>query len=214
MQPYLIIAFDKYNEPDFLLRVETIGLALPNNANFPVPWPAAVADPSAITTAVTNYGVAYKNAAGGDKAAIKVRVGQRTTLSTMLRNAAHYLEIVAAGNVAMLASTGYDLRKDVVKSLSQDPIEALANLKVTRTVLSGGLIVHAKADRRADIYHVQVASADPSVETNWGPTQEFVHCNRIELTGLTSGKVYYVRIRAFNKNGPGVWATSPGILVL
>jgi hypothetical protein len=61
---------------------------------------------------------------------------------------------------------------------------------------------------------VQVASADPSVATNWGATQEFVHCNRIELTGLTPNTTCYVRIRGFNKNGPGVWATSAGTLVL
>jgi hypothetical protein len=214
MQAHLIIYFDQYNEPDFLLRAETIAPSLVNNQNFPTPWPAAVPDPGAITTAVTSYGVAYKNAAGGDKTAIKVRSGLRTGLATMFRTTAHYLEIVANGDVAKLATTGYDLRKDIVKSLVQTPLDALTDLRVKRTALSGGLLVHAKANRRADVYHVQVAFADPAVEANWGPTLEFVHCNRIELDGLTPQKTYYVRIRGFNKNGPGVWATSAGILVL
>ena len=132
----------------------------------------------------------------------------------MLKTVAHYLEIVAAGDTAILATTGYELRKDIVKGVVAVVLEALQDLKVTRTPLSGGLLVHAKAEPHADVYHVQIASADPSVEANWGPTTEYVHCNRIELTGLTPNKTYYVRIRGFNKHGPGVWATSPGILVL
>jgi hypothetical protein len=214
MQPYLIVSFDRYNEPSSLLRVETIAPSLTGNANFPTPWPAQVPDPAAISSAVTNFQVAYKNAAGGDRAAIKVRKGQRTALSTMLRTTAHYLEIVAAGDVAKLATTGYGMRKDVVKSIAATPLGALTGLKVTRAPLSGGLIVHATAASQADVYHVQVATADPSVAANWGPTQEFVHCNRIALTGLTPNQTAYVRIRGFNKNGPGVWTTSAGILVL
>jgi len=214
MQPHLIISFSKYSEPGFLLLVENIEPSLLNNANFPTPWGTQVPDPTAISTAVTGYKAAYKNASGGDRALIKVRKGQRTALSKMLGKAAHYLEIVADGDVAKLATTGYDLRKDIVKSIVVSPLDALTGLKVSRTALSGGLLVHARAERLADVYHVQIASADPSVEANWGPTQEFVHCNRIELTGLTPNKTYYVRIRGFNKHGPGVWATSPGIQVL
>jgi hypothetical protein len=214
MQPHLIISFDHYSEPGFLLRVETIASSLNPNANFPAPWPTQVPSPSQLTTTVAAYQVAYKNAAGGDKASIKVRKGQRTALSTMLQTVAHYLEIVANGNAGVLATSGYELRHDIVKSVLQTALGPLQNLKVTRASLSGGLLVHAKADPHADVYHVQTASADPSVEANWSATIEFVHCNRIELTGLTPSKTYYVRIRGFNRNGTGVWATSPGILVL
>ena len=101
-----------------------------------------------------------------------------------------------------------------VKSVLQTALGPLQNLKVTRASLSGGLLVHAKADPHADVYHVQMAFADPSVEANWSATIEYVHCNRIELTGLTPQKLYYVRLRAFNKNGNGLWVVSPGILVL
>jgi hypothetical protein len=214
MLPELIISFDHYNEAEYLLRVETIDTSLASNANFPVPWPAQVPAPATITTTVTNYKVAYKNASGGDKPAIKIRKGQRTALSTMLKTVAHYLEIVANGDAAVLATTGYELRQPIVKSVTQDVLGPLTNFKVSRGVASGTLVVHAKAEPRAAVYHVQTANADPSVEANWSATTEFEHCNRIELTGLTPQKLYYVRLRAFNKNGNGLWVVSPGILVL
>ena len=35
-----------------------------------------------------------------------------------------------------------------------------------------------------------------------------------EFSGLRPGKTYYARLRAFNKNGHGVWTTSAGIILL
>jgi len=46
MQPHLIISFDHYNEPDFMMRVEGISTSLDPNANFPAPWPAQVPAPA------------------------------------------------------------------------------------------------------------------------------------------------------------------------
>ena len=214
MQPFLIVSFEHYNEVEFLQRVEAIAPAVDPNANFPGPWPAPLMQPSWVTTTVAAYKAAYLAAAGGDKAKIKVRVAQRVALTKQLKPIAHYFEIVAAGDVSLLATTGYELRHDIVKSAAPEPVGALEDFKVTRAALSGGLIVHAKADPNADTYQVQIASADPSVAANWSAAGEFVHCNKIELMNLTPTKVYYVRMAGFNKAGLGVWTTSPGITVV
>jgi hypothetical protein len=214
MQPKLIISFDTLSEPQFLLRVSTIGTSLDGNLAFPGPWPAAVPAAGLIVTGVTTYQGAYKDAKDGDRVKIKVRKGQRVILSGQLKTVAGYLEIVAAGDVGMLATTGYELRHDIVKSTDQEPLAPLRGLKVIRGTLSGVLLVHAQADAFADVYDLQIAFADPAVEANWTDLGNYARCNRIELTGLTPQKTYYVRIRGFNKNGYGAWATSPGILVL
>jgi hypothetical protein len=214
MQPKLIISLDNLSEPDFLVRVESIGASLPGNAAFPEPWPAQVPAPGTILTAVTAYQATYNAAKDGDRAKIKIRTQARTSLTGQLKTVAPYLEIVAAGDVGKLATTGFQLRHDIVKSVAASPLSALGGLTVKRGALSGVLIVHARAEPAADVYNVQVASADPSVETNWSDAGTYSHCNRIELGGLTAGKTYYVRIRAFNKNGYGVWVASAGVLVL
>jgi hypothetical protein len=214
MQPKLIIAFEHLSEPAFLVRVESISTSVDGNPAFPVPWPGTVPAPSTIVTAVAAYQVVYAAAKDGDRARVKIRSAARKVLTGQLKTVAAYLEIVANGSTSVLATTGYDMRHDIVKSLVQTPLPAPEGLKVSRGALTGTLLVHAKAQASADVYIVQVASADPSVATNWTDVGTYPHCNRIELTGLTANKTYYVRICGFNKNGNGVWATSAGVLVL
>jgi len=214
MQPKLIISFEHLSEPGFLLLVTNVDTSLSTNNNFPLPWGNGVPTPAMISTAVAAYKLAYKAAEGGDRGLIKIRNTQRKALTAQLKKVAPYLEIVADGDAGVLATTGFTQRHDIVKGVAPVILAALTGLKVTRAALSGGLTVHAKADPHADVYHVQIASADPSVEANWSATVEYVHCNRIDLTGLTPTKTYYVRIRGFNKSGAGVWATSAGIVVL
>lgn len=214
MQPLLIISFESLSEPDFLVRVHTIDTSLANNALFPLPWPAPVPGPAEIKSDVADYEVAYGEAANGDRAKIKVRNDKRAALTAKLKKVAKYLEIVADGSVSALATTGFDLRQDIVKSTSTEPLPAPEDLRVTRAAISGGLLIHARALPGADVYDAQIATADPSVEASWIDAGTHARCNRIELTGLTPGKTHYVRLRGFNRNGHGVWATSAGILVL
>lgn len=214
MQAKVIISFENLSEPDFLARVETIGTSVTNNANFPEPWPAAVPPPAEISADVAAFKIAYQEAANGDRAKIKVRNDKRAALSAKLKKVGAYLEIVADGNVSVLSTSGFELRQDIVKSASKDPPPAPQDLKVNRGSLSGVLLIHARALPSVDVYDVQVATADPSVEASWSDAGTHTHCNRIEITGLTPGKTYYVRLRGFNKNGHGVWATSSGIPVL
>jgi hypothetical protein len=214
MKGKLIIGFENLSEPAFLLKIQAIAAALEGNANFPPPWPPQLVDPAKLVAQVSDYKDLYLAAQDGDRNNIKLRVTARVDLTDELKKIAPYLEIVADGDPGKLASSGYDQRHDIVKSAVVDPLGMLADLKVTRGVLPGTLHVHAKAEPKAISYHVQVALGDPSVESNWTAAGEFEHCNRIELTGLTTGKTYYVRICAFNKHGHGAWTTSAGVVVL
>lgn len=214
MKSQLITDFSTLNEPQFLLQVETISVALPSNAFFPLPWPAQVLAPPAMGLKVAAYQLAYNKAKDGDRTQIKARVTARILLTGEFQTVAHYLQIVSNGDASMLATTGFPLRQIGVKSISTNPLGAPLDLAVTRTALPGGLHVHARSLLRAYVYNLEIATGDPSVEANWSDAGIYPHCNHITLTGLTAGKTYYVRLRGFNRNGHGVWATSPGILVL
>ncbi len=214
MQPKLIISFEEYSEARFLARVVAIAASLVNSTDFPAPWPGSVLAPAALATAVANYQAAYKEASHGDRVKIAVRKGLRVQLTIELKKIAAYLEIVAAGDVGLLVTTGFELRRDIVRGLIVDPPSPMTGLKVTRGVLSGVLVFHAKADPTVSVYNLQIASGDPAVEANWSDVGSHKHCNRIQLTGLTPGKLYYMRIRGFNKNGYGPWTVSTGIVAL
>ncbi len=154
MQVHLIVSFDKYNEPTFLLRVETMPTSLPGNASYPAPGLPECPRRASIVAAVDTYKIAYKAASGGDKTAIKTRKGQRTALTTLLKSAAKYLEIVAAGDTAKLATTGYELSHIPVKTESLEVLGLLLGLKVKQGVAGGSLVVHATAGPRAAVYHL------------------------------------------------------------
>jgi hypothetical protein len=214
MQPRLIIGFDVLTQPQFLIRMQTIGGGLENNLNFPLPWPPEILSPAALVAAVKSFTDDYNAASNGDRALITARDKSRVSLTGKVQKIAHYLEIVADGDVAKLSTSGFELRHDIVKSVVVDPLGLLTGLTLTRGVLPGTLDFHAKAEPKALSYYLQLCSGDPAVEANWTDVGEYPHCNRIKLTGLTAGKTYYVRIRAFNKAGHGLWTTSAGMLVL
>ena len=74
--------------------------------------------------------------------------------------------------------------------------------------------VIASKVQKAVSYDVQVATADPTVESNWNLAGSFAGCRRIELGGLTPGKVYSVRMRALGSAGPGPWTPASSLMVV
>ena len=121
------------------------------------------------------------------------------------------MELVADGNRAVLETTGYDLVHDTAHGAEPVTLPAPADLQVERGPLSGALLVRVRALKGAGSYEVQLASADPAVETNWKAGVLSKTATHIELKGLTPGTLYYVRVRGIGSHGPGAWAQSPGI---
>ncbi len=66
----------------------------------------------------------------------------------------------------------------------------------------------------AACYDVQMTSADPTVETNWTAVGIFQNPRRIQVLGLTPGKVYWFRLRALGKAGPGAWTGAASLMAV
>ena len=58
------------------------------------------------------------------------------------------LELVAQGDTAILATTGYGLRNDIVHNQGSDPLPAPDNFQVTQGAISGTLGVSCLAQVR------------------------------------------------------------------
>ena len=211
MSAKLIVTFDPLAQPAFLAKAELICTSLASNAHFPLPWPAAVPEPTALTAAFTTYQSLAYAAESGDNAKIAARNNARVDLTAKLKKVAGYLELVADGDRARLETTGYDLTRP--HGGTYDPIELPApdDLRVERGTLSGVLLVRVRTLKGAGSYEVQLATADPAVETNWKAGVLSKTATHIELKGLTPGALYYVRVRGIGSHGPGAWVQSPGI---
>lgn len=214
MQPKLIIAFDRLSEPVFDTKADLIYTSIAANVNFPLPWPAPVPQLPDILAAKTNYHGLFEAAQSGDAGKIAARIIARDALTTLLKNLAPYLELVAAGNVAKLQTTGYDLRHDIVQSNTDDPLPGPTSFSFMRGDVSGTLVASADSLPGAGSYILQTCTGDPAVEANWKPKGTLLHCSKIITDGYIPGTVYYARLQGIGTNGPGVWSVSEGVMAV
>ena len=206
--------FNRLSSLPFVAQTEQIVTALTGNANFPEPWPSTVPSLQQIQTDLAAYQAALTATNAGDRTRIVERDTARVKLQTDLTQLAFQLQTVSQGNDSLLATTGYPLRQPIQQSRIVEVPAAPDNFVLSRGVLSGSVLVRAKPVPKAASYDAQVTSADPTVEANWAMAGSFKNSSRIELQGLTPGKVYSVRLRALGAAGPGAWTPAQSLMVV
>ena len=109
MKKHLIVSLQTLNQADLLAKATHIVGCLKDNPHFPRPWPAPVPTLEQVELLVNEYGKAYQAALNGDRFKIAERKAISDNLIEQLKKLAHYLELIADGNEAVLLSTGYAL---------------------------------------------------------------------------------------------------------
>jgi len=212
MQAKLIINFDQLNEAEFLAKSGTIVTSLTANSQYPEPWAVQVATLAQLTAAYTNYLDAYHAALNHDSLKISLRNSARQTLTELLKGLIPYLELVAQGDTQILATTGYELRKDIVRG-GTDILPAPDNFRLEHGAKSGSIDIHVAKLAGAGSYEVQTTNGDPTIEANWQHAQSSITSAHILLEGLTPGQTYWVRLRGIGSSGAGVW-TEPASMIV
>ncbi|BBL75182.1 fibronectin type III domain-containing protein [Methylomagnum ishizawai] len=214
MQPKLIVAFDRLSEADFLAKADFIVASLTNNAAFPEPWPAQAPALSDIKEALNAYRDAYHASLTRDTLKIAQREKARDALTLLLKRLPAYLELVAQGDTAVLATTGYDLRRDTARTGGNGILDAPADFRVAHGQVSGNLEVRAARVAGARSYEVQTAQGDPTIDANWKHALSSATCSHIVLEGMVPAQTYWVRLRAIGSQGAGIWAEPVNIIVV
>ncbi len=214
MQAKLILNFDRLSEADFLTKADTILVALTGNPRFPEPWPAPAPSLSALTAVYDSYRTAFHASRTQDVFKVGLRNEGRQTLSVMFRQLAPYLEFVAHGDAPALASTGYDLRRDPVRTSTVEPLLAPEGFKVKHGAHSGSLAVRVKRVAGAGGYEVQTTQGDPTQETGWKHVLTALSSTRITLSDLPLMQSLWVRVRGIGIAGAGLWTEPVNIVVL
>jgi hypothetical protein len=204
MQAQLIISFEALTAADFLAKAELIHRLLADHPDFPEPWPAHVPARAQLTEALALYRNACLAACGGRRGYVGPRNVARQILAGYLKRIAFHLETVARGDRALLATTGYDLRRKH-HSPTDKPPTAPADFRLMYSDISGALVAKARKLPTAVGYQVQISEGDTLPEISWNDAGTFRSCSHIELAGLTPGIVYRVRMRAISRHGPGEW---------
>ncbi len=207
-------SFSSLSSANFVSQVELILTSLTGNATFPEPWPSTVPTLAQLQSELASYQGLLSATNSRDQSRIPAREDARRALNDDLATVAFYLQSVAKGDGTVLGTTGYPLRKLPQRVLNPEVLSPPQRFDLTRGPLSGSLVINASKVQKAGSYDVQIATADPTVESNWTLAGSFKNCRRIELEGLTPGKVYSVRMRALGSAGPGPWTPASSLMVV
>ena len=214
MQAKLIVTFDRLSAPDFLVKSGSIVNSMTGNSHYQEPWIGQGLTLDLLTAAYGNFQDAYHASLTKDTLKIAQRDVARIALTDLIKRLAMYLELISIGDTAMLATTGYDLRHDIVRNNSNDLLPAPADFRVTHGQLSGSLNVQVARLANAGSYEIHVAKDDPKIESNWQHAISSVTSTHIVITGLIPGQTYWLRVRGIDSNGGGVWSEPISIIVV
>ena len=206
--------FNNAKPSALLAQAQTIVTAMTGNAAFPEPWPAAVPALAQIQKDLAAFQDTVTATATGDRTQIKARNAARATLANDLGQLALYVQSIANGNEEMLATTGFPLRQHKPRSQAINVPDAPSRVRASCGTISGTVVIRSSRVIGAGSYDVQIASADPTVESNWTAAGSYKSCRRIELTGLATLKTWSVRLRALGAAGPGAWSVPVSLLVV
>jgi hypothetical protein len=178
--------------------------ALSGNAAFPNPDP-----PLAVIQAdLAALGQAMALPKGPPR--IQAVLAARAKLELDLGNLASNLEQTAAGNLAMLGTTGFRLRK--ATSQTSEVPETPGNVRLKITGIRGEVRVLFDASKRAKGYQVQ-STLDPNSGI-WTDYDPFSGSRNITLTGLPRAQDIWVRVRAIGPHHTkSAWSDPATILV-
>jgi hypothetical protein len=207
-------SFTHLSSANFVSQVELILTSLTGNASFPEPWPSTTPTLAQLQAAFMTYQTELNATNGGNESRILSREDARQVLADDLTSVAFYLQSVAKGDGTVLGSTGFPLKKVPQRVLDPQVLPPPDRFDLSRGPLSGSLVISASKVQKAASYDVQIATADPTVESNWTPAGSFATCRRIELDGLTPGKTYSVRMRTLGSAGPGPWTSASSLMVV
>ncbi len=213
MQAKLMTTFDRLSEPDFLAKAGSIVTNLTANTHYPEPWVVQVPTLVQLTTAYTTYMDSYHAALTHDSLKIALRNSARLALTELLKGLIPYLEMLAQGDTHILATTGYELRKDIVRCGSADILPAPNDFRVAHGAKSGSFDIHIAKLLGAGSYEVQITQSDPAIEANWRHAMSSLTAAHILLEGLMPGQAYWVRVRGIGSAGAGVWTEPVNLIV-
>ena len=179
----------------------------PGPTYFPEPFPAPV--PSLINITVATGALANANALEDSVTATQTRKALRIPLQEMLRELAQHLEMVADGDLAKLAATGYELAKDPVHT--HQPPGAPQNVSARATGVNGGIEVRCAPDTLAEFYELEVSTA--SAAGPWTAAGAFTSTRSLHAEGFAHGQDVYVHVRAVGVAGEGPWSDPAVVLV-
>jgi Fibronectin type III domain len=192
--PRVSLSFARKIDTDLIAFARNVITLMTDNAQYPAPSPTL----KVLGTTVDALETAVHDALGGGKIAIATRNAARAEMLSLLRQEAAYVTGNCNADLVLLLSSGFAPVK------APSPVGLLPapeNLRFSLTGISGELHLRFNRVHNAANYSVQTAQ---NPEGPW-VDQDLSTSTRVTISGLTPGKVYWVRAQANGSAGPSGW---------
>jgi len=190
-------AFGRMSDALLSSKASFIYNSMFTNPNFPTPTP----DMPSLLVVLNAYIAALSNAQTRDRSSVALKNQARAALIANLKLLADYVTLTANGDVAILATSGFDLIKP--KSPAP-PITKPENLVVIMGKNSGELIVSVDKVANAISYAYQYNTSTPTGDSAW--ETEISSSRKYTITGLVSGTKYNCRVGAVGSKNQTVYS--------
>jgi hypothetical protein len=184
--------------------IHTALTTAPGNLYFPTTHPTMAVLQSLIDALQVNLST------GNTPATNALRQQARDALTEQLPILAAGLEIVANGNLAHLAATGFELKTK--PSRSNLPTAIPTNLRLATTGTAGQAMARVVAVHLANAYEGRW-TLNPT-NGPWITIPPTTDSQKILFAGLERGKDYYFEVRAIGSNGPSGWSDVATMMVI
>lgn len=189
------MAFARMKDNRIGIFASSVVLGLTDNPYFP-DLPVSLADLSAATK---NYQTALANATLGGTVQTALKTQARDQLISILRDEAHYVQIIAKNNLPALLSSGFTATD---RNTAQSPLVTPV-IKQVLNQSSGQLWLRVKRVPNARNYQVRIKVG----EGDWVDAGIHPQARKIVLPGLTPGTIYTIQVRALGgRTGYSGWS--------
>jgi hypothetical protein len=184
--PTLNLSTQNYSDSRFLKKTNYVYASMTGNAFFPAPVPPLID----FKVANEAFATSLVAASCGDHSSVAAKKERRAELEALYVKLGLYVMYTAAGNVAILVSSGFTLAKNREPIYIQNP----GNVTLTNGVTSGELLSKVNKVKGGKTYLHQISDSEPTEHTVWDTRT----CSRSRYTfkGLLPGKRYWVRVAA------------------
>jgi hypothetical protein len=211
----LSVALAPLSEANFQVRYNAIMAAVINHPQLPLPWPASVPPVVQLQQEDAIYRAAYLAVERRDLSQIHQRDEAREQLTHSLQRLAAYVELVADGDMKLLQSCGFELRRESGRPGGVNGggsgaafVSPPQGFRVGQGPRAGSLLLDATRQRGAIAYEIHITRGDPAADEGWKQALIVPSVRHVVVDRLEPGPTW-ARLRAVRPGGMGGPWTSP-----